>query len=126
MTSETSRPRLSLKTRNIDKLVPQPGIERGLDQAQRRPEARPVVDGFREQSREIENRTGQRAARAAACETGDGRGDAIATFLAPVLDHFEADDETAASLAAFTRKLVEGGRPKRGSMAQALRNVDRD
>jgi len=121
------RSTLRLKSRpSIDGIVPLPDIDRGLDAARRRADARPIVDGFRAQAASVEVATGRRAMLNAACENGDGRAEGIASFLNPVVDHFGMDQGEVASLAAFTRKLMRGGKPRKGAFASSARNVDLD
>ena len=110
----------------LDGILPMPQIEQGLDRSRGRPEMREVVDRFRQKSHEHEITTQTQKKSADNCENGDGKGLEIAAFLAPVKKHFDLDSKGEADLAAFTRKLLSGGRPKRGSYSSMARNIDRD
>lgn len=122
-----SRPKLSVMRhdKTIDDIVPLPQIEQGLDRTRRNSPERKAVNGFRQQAHEAGRLNGDQR-RIAACDNGDGKGVAIAAFLDPVCGHFDLDDDATASLAAFTRKLMAGGRPRRGSQSQGMRPIDAD
>lgn len=42
-----------------------------------------------------------------------GRGGGMDSILDPVRGHFNLDDDASATLAAFARKLMDGGKPRR-------------
>lgn len=110
----------------VDGILPMPQIEQGLDRSRNRTDTRIAVDGFRQNAHEQELRNQAREQSARNCENGDGKGLEIAAFLAPVKKHFDLNSKEEGELAAFTRKLLSGGRPKRGSYSTMARNVDRD
>lgn len=132
MTTRPERKRLTINDRaertrpTIDGIAPLPNIERGLSTAWQDKAQRRTVETLRTVRADAETRTGDIAHRAAVCENGDGRGADIASFLAPVAEGLDLDDAGMAGLAGFARKLLEGGRPKRGSQSGAFRNVDMD
>lgn len=110
----------------LEGILPMPQIEQGLDRSRGRPEMRQAVDAFRQKAHDQEISSQIKKKSADNCENGDGKGLEIAAFLAPVKKHFDLDSKGEAELAAFTRKLLSGGRPKRGSYSSMARNVDRD
>ncbi len=112
--------------KTLEGILPMPQIEQGLDRSRGRPDMRSAVDGFRQKAHDQEAANQQQKRSAENCENGDGKGLEIAAFLAPVKKHFDLDPKGEAELAAFTRKLLSGGRPKRGSYSSMARNVDRD
>lgn len=110
---------------SIDGIVPLPNIAAGLGRS-RSKGAIEAIHALQAKSDANEAKTQRRVGLESACEATDGRGKDIAAFLNPVVDRLDLEDDDSAELAAFTRKLLAGGRPKRGSMATNLRNVDLD
>lgn len=123
----SGRPKLSVTrhAKTIDDIIPLPQVEQGLDRTRHQSPERKAVEGFRQQAHDAGTLHGDQR-RIAACENGDGKAVEIAAFLNPVCGHFDLDDNATAGLAAFARKLMAGGRPKRGSQSHGIRAVDAD
>jgi len=86
-------------------IVPHPRIEQGIERARDREAVRPGTPVAREQP------------CAPPASTANVQDVAIAALLDPVCDNLDLGDDGVASLAAFTRKLLEGGRPRRSASA---------
>lgn len=121
------RPKLTLTrhAKSLDDIVPLPQIEQGLDRTRKGSEERQMAEVFRRQAQSAGTLRGDEK-RIAVCENGDGKGTEIAAFLNPVCSQFDLDEDSTADLAAFTRKLMKDGKPRRGSQARQTNPFDTD
>ena len=113
MTDTTRAPREKLSiTRPIGGtagIVPHPRIEQGIERARDREAVRSDTPVARDEARD------QPSTPRAGAGAGNVQDVAIAALLNPVCDNLDLGDDGVASLAAFTRRLLEGGRPRRSA-----------